>query len=223
MIDPISITGLILTISHTLSVLYTYGRNVKDAKSDIGELTNELLVLQGVFKQVQDRTSSSTALVGTGKDSLYLLRSTKQSLEFLLYKLETPSSKIEKMIQYAKWPLHKDEVSNHLKRFERLKSLLILVSLTEDSEMIFDAIQSIRPHLTRSSRGSMICCYNGKTKSSSIGLRLCRQKGSMVVSPESASLAQDNDISKDRSLIGLMISRVYYGFWGNVSERVWSM
>jgi CheY-like chemotaxis protein len=153
MTDPISITGLLLTISHTVSVLYTYGRNVKDAKSDISELTNELLVLQGVLKQVQDRISSSTASVGTGKDSLYMLRSTKQSLELLLYKLETPSSKIGKMIQYAKWPLQKDEVSNHLKQFERLKSLLILVFLTENSEMIVDAIQSMKTALDKKLEG----------------------------------------------------------------------
>lgn len=147
MSDPLSITGLLFTIGQTVSVLYTYGRNVKNARSDIDELTNELLVLQGVLKQVQ------AVSVSLEKDSGYMLRSTKQSLEFLLYKLETPSSKIAKAIKYATWPLQKDEVADHLRRFERLKSLLILVFLAEDSEVVVSAIQSVRTALDRKLEG----------------------------------------------------------------------
>lgn len=69
MTDPISITGLLLTISHTVSMLYAYGRDVKNARSDIDELTNELLVLQGVLKQVQDRISPAAELISVEKDS----------------------------------------------------------------------------------------------------------------------------------------------------------
>lgn len=153
MSDPISITGLLLAISHTISVLYTYGRNVKNAESDITELTSELWVLQGVLKQVQDRMSSATASSSTEKNSQYMLRSTKLSLELLLSRLETPSSKLGKMLKNAKWPLHKDEVSDHLRRFERLKSLLILVFLTEDSEVTVKAIQSLRDALDKKLEG----------------------------------------------------------------------
>lgn len=154
MSDPLSITGLLFTIGHTVSVLYTYGRNVKSARSDIDELTNELLVLQGVLKQVQNRKSPAAVSVSIEKDPGYMLRSTKQSLEFLLYKLEVPSSKIGKAIKYAKWPLHKDEVSDHLRRFERLKSMLILVFLTEDSEVVVSAIHSMRTALVSQADGS---------------------------------------------------------------------
>jgi hypothetical protein len=153
MSDPISITGLLLAISHTISVLYTYGRNVKNAESDIAELTSELWVLQGVLKQVQDRMLSATASASTENNSQYMLRSTKQSLELLLSRLETPSSKLGKTLKNAKWPLHKDEVSDHLRRFERLKSLLILVFLTEDSEVTAKAIQSLRDALDKKLEG----------------------------------------------------------------------
>jgi hypothetical protein len=134
-------------------MLYAYGRDVKNARSDIDELTNELLVLQGVLKQVQDRISPAAELISVEKDSRYMLRSTKQSLEFLLVKLEIPSSRIGKTIKYARWPLRKDEVSDHLRRFERLKSLLILVFLTENSEVVITAIQSVRTALDKKLEG----------------------------------------------------------------------
>lgn len=153
MTDPISITGLLFTIGQTVSVLYTYGQNVKNAKPDINDLTNELLVLQGVLQQLQDHKSPAAVPLSKEQNSRYLLRSTKQSLEFLLSKLEKPSSKIGKAIKYAIWPLHKDEVSEHLRRFERVKSLLILVFLTEDSEAVGSAIQSMRTVLDKKLEG----------------------------------------------------------------------
>lgn len=151
--DPVSITGLLFTIEQTVSVLYTYGQNVKNASSDIDELTNELLVLQGVLQEVQYRKSPATISLSKEKDCRYMLRSTKQSLEFLLSKLEIPSSKIGKAIKHATWPLRKDKVSDHLRRFERVKSLLILVFLTEDSEVVVSAIQSMRTALDKKLEG----------------------------------------------------------------------
>jgi CheY-like chemotaxis protein len=152
MTDPVSITGLLITVGHLVSTLYEYGKDVKQARSDINDLTTEVLVLRGILQQIEHLKPNVTVSIEPRKDPYDVLKSTKEFVELLLLKLEMPTSRVSKMLKYAKWPLDKDDVSNQLRRFERLKSLLILIFLTENSDSILSAIQSLQSDLDVSLR-----------------------------------------------------------------------
>lgn len=140
------VAGLVLAVGQILSALYEYGQTTSHARQDIKDLSTELLVLQGILRQVEKRdlTKSSIIAIGQHSDPQNVLKSTERSLETLLRNLKVPASGFKKVVNYAKWPLDKKDVVDQLSRFERLKSLLILTFLTEASEEISNAVQSLK-------------------------------------------------------------------------------
>lgn len=151
MTDPISIIGLLATVTQILSALHTYGKSVSHAKQDIKDLTTELLVLQGIIQQVNKRDLTQSSIVSTDpeRDPHHVLISVERSLDDLAQKLKLPNSGFKRIAAQMKWPLSKGDFAEQLVRFERLKSLLVLVFLSESSENILSAVQSLKVDLDR--------------------------------------------------------------------------
>lgn len=146
MADPIAIVGILVTIGHIISVLHEYGKSVSQAREDIADLLTELSVLQTILKQVEKRdlTNSSIVSADVEGDPRRVLESVAKSLDHLVRKLEVPASGLRRVVQKTKWPLDKKDVAEQVTRFERLKSLLILVFLTEGTDDISDAVRSLK-------------------------------------------------------------------------------
>ncbi|CAD0017299.1 unnamed protein product, partial [Aureobasidium pullulans] len=149
MADPIAIVGLLVTVGQILSALHEYGKSVSQARNDIADLSTELLVLQGVLKQVEKRDLTKSSIVSTHAegDPRRVLESAAQSLNLLVRKLDVPTSGFKRLVEYTKWPLDKKDVAEQMTRFERLKSLLILSFLTEASDDILAAVHSLESSL----------------------------------------------------------------------------
>ncbi|KAJ5594186.1 uncharacterized protein N7459_000394 [Penicillium hispanicum] len=139
--DPISITGLIIDVSHILSSLISYAKAVQGAKSEMRKMSEELFALKGILEHL----STTQTLPDSPKSELDLdspspfdrdvmariLHTTNEFLQSLLSDLEIPANKFKRLKQKLQWPFTQEQVNEHLDRLERVKSWLILV-LTAD-------------------------------------------------------------------------------------------
>ncbi|KAJ6157789.1 hypothetical protein N7470_005381 [Penicillium chermesinum] len=156
MADPISITGLIIDVSHILASIIQYAKTVKSAKAEIRKLSEELFALKGILEHLAAQSSGETSKfehveyeseTSSGFDRSTLDRVLQQTNEFLqsiLKDLEPPESKFQKIKQKLEWPMSKEDVSTHLVTLERVKSWLILVLMADSAAVERDIQQDIR-------------------------------------------------------------------------------
>lgn len=141
------ISGLVMTVLgfsfRVASAIYSYSSDVKDAKGDIQQLSNEIFALIGVL----ERLKVNQEQISTGKwkdhskgfshdsDRVSLRHVLQKSLEFLqdlLKRLEPPKTRFKAKIQKLKWPFEQKETTQHLQRLERVKTYLILSLMTDE-------------------------------------------------------------------------------------------
>lgn len=141
------ISGLVLTVLgisfQVASAIYSYTSDVKDAKGDIQQLSNEIFALIGVLERLkvnQDQisTGKSTDLSKafsqeSNQDSLlHVLQQSTEFLQDLHRRLEAPKTRSQAKIQKLKWPFERKETTQHLQRLERVKTYLILSLMTDE-------------------------------------------------------------------------------------------
>lgn len=140
-------SGLILTVLgvsfQVASAIYSYSSDVKDAKGDIQQLSNEIFALIGVLERLkvnQDQFSageltdhSKAFSQQSNQDSLrHVLQQSLEFLQDLHKRLESPKTRFQAKIQKLKWPFEQKETSQHLQRLERVKTYLILSLMTDE-------------------------------------------------------------------------------------------
>ncbi|KAJ5469660.1 hypothetical protein N7539_009278 [Penicillium diatomitis] len=145
--DPISIFGLVVEVGQVLASVINYAQAVKDAKSDIRRLSEELFTLKGILEHLstglgdhspdpekQTELDSSPRIFDKNVMSR-VLYATDTFLQTLLKELEEPVSRFKKLKQKLEWPFSQDQFNAHLTRLERVKSWLILV-ITADAAVV---------------------------------------------------------------------------------------
>ncbi|MCJ1286866.1 hypothetical protein MMC26_006212 [Xylographa opegraphella] len=142
------ISGLVLTVLgvsfELASTLYSYAREVKEAKNAIQQLSNELYALIGVLEHLK-RQQEQLSLSGSKSEAREALmqsydESTLSSiliecLDFLheLQKsLKMPTGRLRSTLHKLKWPLKDADTKEHLQRLERVKTYFILALVADD-------------------------------------------------------------------------------------------
>ena len=154
------ISGLVATslgiCFEVASTLYSYGKQVKGARKDIQNLTNELFGLIGALEHlkvqqeqqpfpdtqslqppayeeidsVPSKTDRSRVDGSTSSNSqenfVSVLKQTVEFLQELQQSLIEPKSRFNAALHLMKWPLRESEVQRHLSRLERVKTYFIL-------------------------------------------------------------------------------------------------
>ncbi|KAJ5572097.1 hypothetical protein N7535_005757 [Penicillium sp. DV-2018c] len=135
--DPISITSLVIEVSHVLSSLIRYAKTAQTAKSEVRKLSEELFTLKGILEHLAAQTEHTPKCQESEHITFdrvvmgRVLHTTSELIQSLLADLETAETKFKRLKQTLKWPFTQTEVLEHLTRLERVKSWLILV-LTAD-------------------------------------------------------------------------------------------
>ena len=160
------VSGLVLTslsiCFEVTSTLYSYGKQVKGAKRDIQNLSNELFGLIGALEHLKIQQEQQTAHEagsfrplpnpetnwdgqnadngkqhGSAKDShqasdASVLKQTLEFLQELQKSLNAPKGRWCAAVQRLKWPLRESEVQKHLTRLERVKTYFVLSLVTDE-------------------------------------------------------------------------------------------
>ncbi len=141
------VSGLVLTILgvsfQVASVIFSYVGDVKGAKGNIQQLSNELFALIGVLERMKMQQEQFSSGKSTDHSKAFAQESNQeslrqvlqQSLEFLqdLHKrLLAPKTRFQARIQKLKWPFEQSETTQHLQRLERIKTYLILSLMTDE-------------------------------------------------------------------------------------------
>ena len=162
------VSGLIVTglgiCFQVASTLYSYGIQVKGARKDIQNLSNEIYGLIGALEhlkvQQQDQANfeanplqppsyweanendqkgdeadhRDSIKTAHRENTALVLTQTVEFLQELHENLKLPKSRLGAVVQRLKWPLRENEVENHLKRLERVKTYFVLSLVTDDLE-----------------------------------------------------------------------------------------
>lgn len=154
--DPISITGLILDVSHILASVIKYAQAVKSAKTEIRKLSEELFALKGILEHLATQTPGESSkyehVEYEGETPSHfdqntldrVLQQTNDFLQSIIKDLERPESKLKQIKQKLEWPMTKEEVNTHLVALERVKSWLILVLMADSAAVERDIQHDIK-------------------------------------------------------------------------------
>lgn len=141
------VSGLVLTVLgfsfEVASTIYSYAKDVKGAKNEIQQLSNEIFALIGVLERMKVQQSQTASGQSIDQSKVFaqeesqasLVKVLHESLEFLqeLHKrLTVPKSRFQSKLQKLTWPLKESETSQHLQRLERVKTYMILSLMTDE-------------------------------------------------------------------------------------------
>ena len=168
MADPLSVTTSITAVAQTLVQIYSYGKDVKGAKTEIKRLCDELSSLKGVLEYVQLQYETTSKSQEDHKDStessgdsknifrshqfVHVLRDTNLFLEDLQLKLGKPKSNLHQAWTRLTWSFTKTEIAEQIARIERTKSYFMVSMLNQDLEYsrgIYDEIRTLKELLQR--------------------------------------------------------------------------
>ena len=139
------VSGLIMTVLglsfNVTSMLYRYAKDVKGARGDIQQLSNELFALTGVLQHIKlqkenfliekpaEQSFSEELNQPGGRE---VLQECIEFLQELHQKLMVPESRFQAKIQRMKWPFQGDEMKQHLQRLERVKTYFMLALMSDE-------------------------------------------------------------------------------------------
>ena len=139
------VSGLILTVLglsfNVASMLYTYAKDVRDARGDIQRLSNELFALTGVLQHMkiqQERAPGldvvDLSLIEESNGSIVreVLQECIEFLQDIHQKLAIPKNRLQAKIQKMRWPFQDNEMRQHLARLERVKTYFMLALMSDD-------------------------------------------------------------------------------------------
>ena len=166
MADPVSLTVSIITITQAVSQIYTLGKSVKDAKTEVKNLCEELLALKGVLEMVQtqvtaaNQEASSLDLDKRGLDDLPMafqsqefknvLESTKKFVDDIIHGL-SKAGRFKPALQRLTWPFTKTEMNEHIGRLESVKSWFMFAMLNDNlgyTTKSYEEICRLTKHVT---------------------------------------------------------------------------
>jgi hypothetical protein len=162
------VSGLVFTglgiCFEIASTLYSYGIQVKGARRDIQNLSNELFGLIGALEHLKTQQEDQVnyeanplrpppySEIGEGDqksddndqqcsvkkshqaNTALVLKQTVEFLQELQESLKRPKTRLGAVVQRLKWPLRESEVQDHLNRLERVKTYFVLSLVTDDLE-----------------------------------------------------------------------------------------
>lgn len=139
------VSSLILTVLglsfNVATTLYSYAKDVKGARGDIQQLSNELFALIGVLQHLKMQQEST--LVELSAKHLLAEESNRPIVQEVLHecieflqelqqKLMVPKSRFQAKLQKMKWPFQRDEIRQHLQRLERVKTYFMLALMSDE-------------------------------------------------------------------------------------------
>ena len=149
--DPISIIGVTAAIEQILQTVYAYGASVREAKSEINQLSSELLALRaaldhvylnsdvgrlgasmedlGLAKEAQEALSTSTL---STPEFAHMLLVTDNIIKDLLGRLQQKPGKSNAAKRRLTWHMVKDDIKRDIERLNRLKSFFILATTSDN-------------------------------------------------------------------------------------------
>ncbi|KAJ5142809.1 uncharacterized protein N7515_001596 [Penicillium bovifimosum] len=148
--DPISITGLVIEVSHVLSSLIRYAKTAQNAKPEVRKLSEELFTLKGILEHLAAQSEHTpkwqeSDKVNFDRDVMgRVLHTTNELIQSLLAGMETAETKFKRLKQTLKWPFTQKEILEHLTRLERVKSWLILVLMADQNSADRDIQHELR-------------------------------------------------------------------------------
>lgn len=126
MADPISITGIVVTIGGLIKLLYDYGKAIDDAQQDIVSLCGELSALKSVLLDFESGCEGQVAPFVSER-----LIGTQTLVDDLCSKLTPRTRTRERVFQSLKWPFNETQVQRTLGEVERLKTWFMLRMMTD--------------------------------------------------------------------------------------------
>jgi hypothetical protein len=117
MADPISITGIVVSIGGLIKLLYDYGKAVNEAQQDIISLCGELSALKSVLTDLESGCDEQVAPIVSER-----LGSTQALVNDLSSRLAPRTRPRERVFQSLKWPFNETQVQRTLGEAERLKT-----------------------------------------------------------------------------------------------------
>lgn len=139
MVDPVSITSLVLQAAVVIGQVYNFGKQIKEAKNEIRDLYVELLALKGILEQmkteeeslISDPWNQEMAQMFLSQPVLDAFNTSSNLLSNILVSLEKTQAPRHKSIKTLGWPLLRNELQTQIKQLERLKSYFVLVMLKD--------------------------------------------------------------------------------------------
>jgi hypothetical protein len=134
--DPISITGLVISIGQVVQVLFEYGSSVKSATRDTHSLAAELLAVRGVLELIDAQRRGGATKFDSDQNQpelTQLLATTSESVASLqqLLGVDRQSGRVKRLVQRAAWPFKQEDVRRQLGRLERVKMCLMMAMTSE--------------------------------------------------------------------------------------------
>jgi hypothetical protein len=134
MADPISITGLVISVGQVLGALCTIGGQLYEAASEIQTLYCQFCALKGVLEEVQ------RASTGGGNSQIFVLLKSEEFnnafkmcqniLHELLKDLQPLQGSLKKVIRITLWPIKLPAIQSKAGELEKIKTLLVLAMMT---------------------------------------------------------------------------------------------
>jgi hypothetical protein len=133
-----------LAITSIINGLFTYAKNVKNAKDDIRTITQELLALKAALDHfhLHSRADLPSTLQEQAVDVLALTAETLNGIKARLERSKT--SKLRGAVEAAKWPFQSGEIRKHIETIERAKSWFIMVILRDSSDATGQVVEELR-------------------------------------------------------------------------------
>lgn len=143
--DPVSITGLILSAQQLISYIFAYGAGVKDSGEEIGQLCSELFALKAALEHVQMNADANIALdepqgvapafsspLFETKEFSSMVSTTDTLLKVLIGRFPTDPGRLKSAWRKLTWPLKKDDIQQSIQRLERLKMFFVMATTTDN-------------------------------------------------------------------------------------------
>jgi hypothetical protein len=132
--DPVSLTGLAISVVDVATKILDYISSVKSAKDDIRRLSQELFALKGTLDQIvlfKGNPSNNEALA-TQMDGMIAM--TRETLDSIQKRLARPKTVLGKAAHTLKWPFKKSDVDQYVSALERAKTWFIMVLMQDNTE-----------------------------------------------------------------------------------------
>ncbi|KAJ6492005.1 hypothetical protein C8R45DRAFT_190544 [Mycena sanguinolenta] len=141
--DPISITGMVISIGQVVQVLFEYGSSVKSATRDTHSLAAELLAIRGVLELINAQQRGGATKIQP--ELTQLLTTASESVASLHQRLgvDGQSGRLERLVQRGAWPFKQDDVRRQLGRLERVKMCLMMAMTSETMSQNDDLVSAL--------------------------------------------------------------------------------
>jgi hypothetical protein len=154
--DPVSITGLVVTIGQIISLLRSYGTTASGFKEDVRIFLQETFALKGVLESLADlwQHRQRQSELGLEAETNAMLEMTRDSLKAIEKRLSAPSGRLGTAKKTLSWPFIKADFDRYIALLERSKTWFI-ASMMNDSSRLTQKIYADMTNLAETVRQDM--------------------------------------------------------------------